>query len=173
MASAVGTSALIVHPECPNGRNTWDVPGDVDYLVALRSRLLEFYCVDPGRVFVLGYAQGGWLASTAACSRSDLLRGVALFAGTEAMQPCRGALPMFVAQGTRDPIFSLRAGRHTRDFWANINQCDTANVRAAEPAACEDYACMDAPTRYCEYEGGHELPSFAASSAWAFFSALP
>lgn len=172
MASAVGTAAIIVYPECPRGRTTWDVPGDVDYLVALRSQLLERYCVDRTRVFVLGHAQGGWLASAAACSRSDLLRGAALFAGTEAMQPCRGSLAIFVAQGTRDPVFSLRAGRHTRDFWANVNGCDTALARAAEPASCEDYACMAAPTRYCEYEGGHELPSFAASSAWSFFRAL-
>jgi hypothetical protein len=79
---------------------------------------------------------------------------------------------MFVAQGTRDPIFSLRAGRRTRDFWADVNHCDTTMGRAAEPSPCEDYACVDAPTRYCEYEGAHELPGFAASSAWSFFRAL-
>ena len=172
LASAVGSSAIIVHPECPNGRTIWDVPGDVDYLVALRAQLLERHCVDPTRVFVLGYAQGGWLASAAACSRSDLLRGIALFAGTEAMQPCSGALATLVAQGTLDPVFSLRAGRRTRDFWAEVNGCDTASVSSAAPGGCEDYACMDAPTRYCEYEGGHELPGFAASSAWSFFRAL-
>lgn len=81
---------------------------------------------------------------------------------------------MFIAQGTMDMIYPLRAGRGTRDFWLRRNQCDSASSEAADPPPCVDYAgcSAGAPVRYCEYGGGHELPGFAASAVWSFFEAL-
>lgn len=168
-----GPTAIVVHADCLNGASAWNVQRDVPYLDALISHVLQRYCVDPTRVFFLGYGQGGWMASELACQHGDRMRAAALIAGTVPMTSCLGSVAMFLAQGTMDSVYPLSAGRNTRDFWVRRNMCQETTTPAS-PAPCVDYArcAAESPVRYCEYVGNHELPSFAASAAWAFFETL-
>lgn len=169
-----GDETIIVHPETANGAPFWRAPDDVGLFETLLSHLLESYCIDTTQVFAMGYAQGGWLVSAFACQHGHRLRGAALFAGTKAAAPCQSPVAMLVVQGTADMQYSLSNGRETRDFWAALARCDTTQAVPLQGSPCVDYgACTQgAPVRYCEFVGGHELPSFAAAATWRFFSAL-
>ena len=65
-------------------------------------------------------------------------------------------------------------GRNTRDYWVRQNGCDMTMSTPVEPAPCVTYAnCPTGyPVTYCEYDGEHNIPSFAVSGVWSFFKAL-
>lgn len=174
MVAEAGSAAIIVHPETANGAPYWRAPDDVPLFDSLLSHLMRRYCVDPTQVFAVGYAQGGWLVSAYACTHGNRLRAAALFAGTSAEAPCKAPVAMLVVQGDADKVYSVIDGRETRDSWVTVNQCDAAQTSPLQDSPCIDYTgCPpDAPVRYCEFKGGHELPTFAAAATWRFFSML-
>lgn len=174
LAAEAGAAAILVHPETAKGAPFWRVPDDVPLFDALVTHLLQRYCVDPGQIFALGYAQGGWLVSAFACESGSRLKGAALFAGTAAEAPCQAPVAMLIAQGDADMIYSVKDGRETRDSWVAVNGCDATQTSSLRDPPCVEYtSCQPgAPVRYCEFAGGHELPSFAAEASWRFFSML-
>lgn len=173
IGAVAGRDAIVAYPEAPGGPGgMWSPTRDLPIFDDLLAQLLDRYCVDPSRVYVLGYATGGFFASAIACARGDSVRASALFAAPAPGGPCPSNIAIFLGQGDMDPVYPLRAGRSTRDFWTRHNHCDPLSSTPATPSPCVDYAgCSDGtPVRYCEYSGGHELPSFAASAIWSFFS---
>lgn len=173
IGAVAGREAIVAYPEAPGGpAGMWNPNRDLPIFDDLLAQLLDRYCVDPRRVYVLGYATGGFFASAIACARGDSVRASALFAVPAPPGPCPSNMAIFLGQGDMDPVYPARAGRSTRDFWTLHNHCDPLTSTPATPSPCVDYAgCSEGtPVRYCEYSGGHELPSFAASAIWAFFS---
>ena len=74
---AVGADAILVHPNCPDDASTWNVPGDLQVVDALLSKLASSYCIDQGRVFAIGLGQGALLVNAFGCARNETLRGLA------------------------------------------------------------------------------------------------
>lgn len=171
LVPATGADAIVVYPNCMNDAATWDIQRDSLLFDTLLAKLLAGYCVDQDRVFVLGHGAGAMFTSLLACVRGDKLRAVAALSGAPPPPGgCVGNVAVWLLQGTADTS-TLGAALGNRDFWAGRNACDVSMTMQVAPAPCVEYAGCTAgfPVRYCEYNGGAALPSFAASGAWSFF----
>jgi polyhydroxybutyrate depolymerase len=90
----------------------------VDHVAAL-AELVERHRdhprIDRGRVFVLGYSYGGFMAHRFGCERPELVRGIASVAGAGPLEPvtCQApqGLRVLQAHGDADAIVTYRGGR--------------------------------------------------------------
>jgi polyhydroxybutyrate depolymerase len=115
-----------------SGRRFWNAgPGccnfeavAVDHVGALRSALeaaLATGAVDPERVFVVGFSNGGFMAHRLACELGGLVKAVASVAGAGPLpsQACPATAPVRVLEvhGDADQVVSYQGGqvfRHGR-----------------------------------------------------------
>jgi len=110
-----------------------------DFLDAACQR----YPVDPSKLVVLGFSQGGVMAYDLALRAPQRFAGLAALsswlpdelAAGAAQDAAREALPAFVAHGTEDPMIPIDRGRESRDALLALN----------------------VPTVYREYDMGHEI----------------
>jgi poly(3-hydroxybutyrate) depolymerase len=124
---------------------------------------------------VVGHETGAIFASVLACQRGGVLRGLGSLNGVAPMaMTCTGEVAVWISQGASDMTRSL--GRASRDFWLGQNHCDANPMTAApvDPSPCLELKGCDprCPVRYCEYDGGIDVPSFAASGVWSFLKGL-
>lgn len=98
-------------------------------LVAARGALegfledaMKIHPIDPERIVVLGFSQGGVMAYDLALGRPDRFRALvalsswlpdAVVAGL-APDPARAALPTLLVHGTRDPMVAIDAARQSK-----------------------------------------------------------
>lgn len=152
---AAARGALYALPEGtegPDGRRFWNASdaccgvdrGDVDdsaYLALVIRTLAATYAVDPERVAVVGYSNGGFMAYRTACDHAGLVSVVVSLAGAmpDDVGSCRPSRPVSVVQahGTDDPV--IRAGGGTRGrhaypaaaesaaAWARLDGCEHAS----------------------------------------------
>ncbi|MFE7405387.1 alpha/beta hydrolase family esterase [Isoptericola sp. NPDC057559] len=148
--------ALPEGTEGPDGRRFWNASdaccgadrGGVDdsaYLALVIRTLEASYAVDPGRVAVVGYSNGGFMAYRTACDHADLVAVAVSLAGAmpaddRACRPSR-AVSVVQAHGTADTV--IRAGGGVRDghaypaaaesaaAWARLDDCDPTPTSAA------------------------------------------
>lgn len=102
------------------------------------THLVEAYPIDPDRLVLIGFSQGGAINNSLVLRRPGLARGVASLSsfipnGVEA--EALGGLPVFIAHGLEDPIVPVEAGRRARDIFAEAG----------------------AEVVYGEYETGHKM----------------
>ncbi|MFC7880018.1 alpha/beta hydrolase family esterase [Isoptericola sp. NPDC057391] len=159
-ADALARGVLYALPqgtEGPDGRRFWNASdaccgvdrGGVDdsaYLAQVIRTLAATYAVDPDRVAVVGYSNGGFMAYRTACDHADLVSVAVSLAGAMPADDgaCRPSRPVSVVQahGTADPV--ILAGGGLRDghaypaaaesaaAWARLDECaapTTAPVR--------------------------------------------
>jgi len=100
------------HPACCD----FEARG-VDHVHELRGRIdaiVRSSPVDPARVFVLGFSNGGFMALRLACELGDRLRAVASIAGAgpaPATSPCSATLPhVLLVHGDRDVTVRYEGG---------------------------------------------------------------
>lgn len=124
----------------------------VDHVALLRqwiSDALHHPRLDPARVYLVGYSNGGFLAYRAACELgSTLLRGIFSIggAGPNDLKSCRPARPLDVVEihGDKDAIVDFKGGYLFADrsrpkhpsaeaslrFWRKLDGCsEVAEVR--------------------------------------------
>ena len=83
---------------------------DVAFLRALVARLAQEYRVDPQRVYVAGYSNGGQMAFRLAAEAPGLPAAIAAVAaslpttGNDACRPVERPTAALLINGTRDPI---------------------------------------------------------------------
>jgi polyhydroxybutyrate depolymerase len=143
-----------------SGRRFWNASASccnfdglpVDHVAELRTWItaaLRHPGLDPRRVYVIGYSNGGFMAYRAACELSPLLRGIFSIAGAgpsdgEACNPVQ-SLSVVEIHGDRDAIVDFGGGHLFADTrrprhpsvqrslsrWAKHNACDgTQSVSA-------------------------------------------
>ncbi len=103
----------------------------------------EAYPVDPRKLVVLGFSQGGVMAYDLALREPERFTGlVALsswlpdtLAATLEPKPGLEALPVFAAHGSQDPMIPVQRGQESRDQLLKLG----------------------VPTVYREYDMGHEI----------------
>ncbi len=86
---------------------------DVGFLVALAGKLQNDYGIAPGRVFVTGMSNGGFMSNRLACDRADVFAAIAPVAGTLGVAvACNPSRPVSVleAHGTADPLVPFKGG---------------------------------------------------------------
>ncbi|MFC8600093.1 alpha/beta hydrolase family esterase [Isoptericola sp. NPDC057191] len=155
---AAARGALYVLPEGttgPDGRRFWNASdaccgaerADVDdsaYLALVVRTLATTYAVDPRRVAVVGYSNGGFMAYRTACDHADLVSTVVSLAGAMPAdgRACRPSRPVRVVQvhGTDDPVIRAAGGRReghaypgaaaSAAAWARLDDCPAPPLTA-------------------------------------------
>jgi len=84
---------------------------DVAFLTAVVKQVLSDQAgADPGRVFLVGYSNGGRMAYRMACEQPQLFAAVAVFGAVNAMAcPAPAPMSLLVAAGTADPDVAVTA----------------------------------------------------------------
>jgi len=122
---------------------------DVDFMTAIKARLVGDGCVASGRVFSMGYSNGGFMTHRLACEDSTLVTAAAIHSGTYgdyngnlANSPwgnCdkKEKVPVIGFMGSADKTVPYLGGNNpsplgsakwfswteTMDVWAAQNQC--------------------------------------------------
>ncbi len=142
----------------PEGRRFWnatdgccnfhDLPvDDVAYLDAVIDEAVARYPVDPARVYVAGYSNGGFMAHRYACERAEKVAAVVSFAGEpwKDASRCKPRVPVSVLQihGDADRMvpYEGAAAGHTKEsllrgpvpaakeaaaMWGRLDACATS-----------------------------------------------
>jgi poly(3-hydroxybutyrate) depolymerase len=155
----------------------WPNTGGRD--VAFARKLVEFaqghYCIDKSRIFSVGMSYGGIMSNTVGCQLGDVFRAIAPIAGagprTFGNTMCVGQVAAWIAHGNMDTVVSFDSGKASRDYWVMSNHCQSATTPVG-PERCVAYEGCDAghPVHWCEFDGEHTVPPFAADAIWSFFS---
>lgn len=164
--------AIFVYPDGFNG--VWEdevYSRDFSFEEAIKSAVLDDYCVDPSAVFAFGFSYGGWATTQMACSRPDLVRGVASVAGGGPQGQCMGPIPIMIIHGSNDPLEPITSSEATRDDFLDVNQCDDDST-PVDPMPCVSYTECTEPLHWCPHDGEHNIPFEFDGAIWAFFSSL-
>lgn len=126
---------------------TTNKPDDVAYLTALIKEIKAEVHVDPGRVFLIGHSNGGFMAFRMACDAADQVAAVISLAGAtwKDASRCKPARPVSVVQihGDKDDTVLYKGGVfsggatypgavETVEQWAKHNGCKA--TRKTDPA---------------------------------------
>jgi poly(3-hydroxybutyrate) depolymerase len=149
--------------------------GDIAFTRAMLDWAKASYCVDVARVFSIGMSNGGLMSNIVGCELGDSFRAIVAMSGGGpegyAMKPCTGQLAVWISHGNMDDNVPFSYGEASRDYWTNANHCGTATMPVM-PGTCVEYQDCDEgfPVEFCEFDGGHMVPSFAGEAAWNFFA---
>ncbi|CAN5164751.1 hypothetical protein BH11ACT2_BH11ACT2_04500 [soil metagenome] len=140
---------------------------DIAYLNSVIDTLIAKHHVDPRRVYIGGFSNGGMMSYRAACAIGDRLAGVAVVSGALNLEECAApkALPLLIIHGLDDPTVPydggppnpITAGKlgtwqnasvaESAGFWSTRDGC-TAHKTTTETAILTDdvYSGCDAGT---------------------------
>jgi poly(3-hydroxybutyrate) depolymerase len=173
-------SAIFVSPEGldQGWRNTDG--RDIAFVRAMIASFSSQLCVDQQRLFSVGFSFGGMMSDAIGCAMADVFRAIAPMAGgiPNPEHPYSGCdqvnmhpIAVWMAHGDNDTVVPLSDGKDALNLFLARNQCQ-ATTTPVEPSPCVAYqGCLaDYPIHYCEFPGGHNVPSFASQAIWSFFS---
>ena len=161
---------------------------DEEYLVELIDDAIARAGADPKRVYVVGHSNGGFMAHTMACRRSDKVAAIVSLAGSSFVDDaeCAPERPVGVLQihGTADTTIRYEGGRlplvrarypgalEVIERWASLNGCDAIATESSTPISLTTTGAdsdvftwpgCDAPARVelRRINGGTHLPRLA------------
>ncbi len=131
---------------------------DFGFVEVLIDTIAASYSLGDGRIYAVGYSNGGMMAFGLACFRSDLVAAVGSVSGVmldDAAAGCETTHPTSVItlHGTADSVLPYEGGEgmlpaeEVIDLWVDWNRTDT------EPATGED-GSGGATIQHWAYEGG-------------------
>ncbi len=163
---------------------------DVGFLRAIAAEIATTACIDPGRIYVTGMSNGGFLAHRAACEASDFFAAIAPVAGVlgideDACNPTT-PIPVMHFHGRSDLIvpyngnvfLSYPSVDDTISFWRGANSCDAESTRTYDEGntECDTWSCAGGTeVTVCSTSGfGHDWPEGgsdinATDAMWEFF----
>ena len=172
---------------------------DVHYLSELAKDLQVEHQLDPGRTFVFGMSNGGYMSYTLACEAYDVFRGIASVTGTMSGYDWNNCdppepVPVLHIHGVNDRVVpidgSMSAGGgwggapHVDEvvsFWADLNRTTTIDSVFLAPSTYAFYYRNGQNSNEVWYhridDWGHEWPgpqdqtgTVASEVIWDFFS---
>lgn len=172
----------------PSG-NAWNVGpccvegvDDVEFARALVADIQTDACIDPKRIYAVGFSMGGGMSHYLACHAADLFAAVAPAAFDlveENVESCNPSRPISVVsfRGTSDGVVPYEGGysavvpgmpitflgaEDTRDAWAEINGC--TGMAESIGDGCSQYSSCDAgvSVTLCTDQGGGHAQGNAA-----------
>lgn len=170
---------IFVYPEAlvnaTSGVTEWDDANgrDVAFFDALLARIEAEACVDRARIFVTGFSYGGFMSNTLGCKRAGVLRAIAPLSGGGPGGGCNGQrVAAFLGAGDTDTLLPMSVD--SRDHWAEANGCG-ASTAATTPSPCVTYSGCAAgfPVVWCQFTGGHVVPTWEPKAVMQFFDGLP
>ena len=170
-ASGPGGNAWNVGPCCV------DNVDDVAFAKAMVTDVAKVACVDPKRLYAVGFSMGGGMSHYIACHGADVFAAVAPAAFDlleENVGTCKPPRPItvFFFRGTSDPIVPYAGGAsnvvsghpitflgavNTLKKWAEINKC--TGTATDSGGGCQTYSQCDGGvqvTLCTKQGGGHE-----------------
>lgn len=143
---------------------------DVQFIRDMVAQIEQDYCIDPKRIFVSGFSNGGMLSHRLACEFSERIAAIGAVSGTMAINPCipKRFVPVLHIHGTNDIVvpynnsISAQTVPKTIDGWVARNFCqpDKSVVYSKGSASCALYASCKADVELCTIDGGsHEWPA--------------
>jgi polyhydroxybutyrate depolymerase len=165
---------------------------DVAFVAALMNHVAERLPVDPRRVYVTGFSNGGSMAYRLGCELATRIAAIAAVAGPLLSTSCRPGrpVPVLAIAGTRDTFMPYGGVQQQLSTWSDCAQ-DPHPVLVSRhgDASCARYTrCKGAYTELCSINGGgHSWPGGislgpfgytstdldASETIWQFFSAHP
>lgn len=159
---------------------------DLAFFDAVRAELIAEYDLDPARVFVTGFSNGGGFAAYVGCQRPQEVTAVGTVAAAfyESTTAGCSAIPMkrIDFHGTEDTIMRYDGGRKYGTVYeaseANIdeaaqrNRCVGAPLisRISDEVVVRRWLDCDAETEHYRVDGGgHAWPEFATQRQLEFF----
>jgi len=159
----------------PIGGNAWNagrccalpVTDDIDdaaFIEALIDELIANHGVDPARIYMGGFSNGGMMSYRAACEFGDRLAGIFVVGGAFNVDDCAApkALPVLIIHGDADatvpydggepnPVTAERLGTWVNaplseavDFWNDRNACAGSSTSRDGTASLELFdGCAD------------------------------
>lgn len=87
---------------------------DAGYLAEVIEEIQSVASVDPKRIYLVGYSNGGFMSYRMACEHADLVAAIVSLAGASLARPddCRPSEPLSVLQihGTADDVVEFEGG---------------------------------------------------------------
>jgi polyhydroxybutyrate depolymerase len=170
--------AIYVTPQglTSNGNTGWANSNgqDIAFTKQMVATVEANYCVDTGRIFSTGFSYGGMMSFAVGCEMSNVFRAIAPMSGALYSDfNCKGtgpAIAMWGSHGLSDNVVPIADGRAGRDKILQQNKCGTTTT-ATTPSPCVSYeGCTSGyPSTWCEFDGSHQIPSFASSAIATFF----
>jgi polyhydroxybutyrate depolymerase len=169
---------------------------DLGFAKAMVAAIKAKGCVDPKRVYAVGYSMGGGMSQYLACNAADIFASIApaafdLF--TEDEEPCHPTRPISIMQfrSTGDPVVPYTGGASmppnglnvTNHFlgamanfmkWSQLDGCTGMPAAAAAGAGCQTYTeCKEGTevTLCTKQGGGHDTGD--AKLGWSFLKKHP
>jgi polyhydroxybutyrate depolymerase len=175
-----GSSAIFVAPEGLDAgwRNTDG--RDIAFVKAMLAHFSSKLCFDQRKIFSVGFSFGGMMSDAIGCAMADVFRAIAPMAGglPNAEHPYSGCdqvnmhpIAVWMAHGDNDTTVPLADGKAALDIFVKRAQCQPQTMPVT-PSPCVSYqGCLpDYPIHFCQFSGGHSVPSFASQAIWAFFN---
>ncbi|OAA24687.1 polyhydroxybutyrate depolymerase [Frankia sp. EI5c] len=139
---------------CCAGTNRTD---DVAYLRELVADAETRTPVDPTRIYVWGYSNGGMMAARAVCEAPEIFAAAGVVAGG-LLVPCEQApIRMMHIHGTADTTVPWRGG------WSDYVQVSFPDSRTESSRVTSSSVVTGVP-----WPGGHEWPWWATGLLWDF-----
>ena len=187
---AAGEPTLFVYPAArAEGPSRYSWAGrdghspDLALFDGILAGMERRYCIDRGRIFLVGHSLGASFANSVACARADMVGGLASVAGGISLSRCAGRVPSMLLHNPRDRLVPLAEGQRARDVLLG------APMQAGWPVSetLGNFACQRAgdpltPILWCLSEQDyssrgrfypHQWPPGASRLIMSFFAALP
>ncbi|MBY0358695.1 MAG: alpha/beta hydrolase fold domain-containing protein [Candidatus Obscuribacterales bacterium] len=168
---------------------------DVAFVAELADKLKDEFNIDPARIYVAGFSNGGMMTFRLGLELGDKLAGIAAVAANLPLELAdkkyKSRLPVLLVHSTIDPIVSFAGGeifqgqrslgrvlsaKQTVEFWVQQNTCNPKpRVKKIEPQMNEesinifraDYENKNNPVRSFTVEGaGHVWPGNLATAQY-------
>jgi polyhydroxybutyrate depolymerase len=154
---------------------------DVAFAKALVQDVEKMACIDPKRVYAVGFSLGGGMVHVLACQAADVFAAASPAAADlvkDNVANCKPARPItvFTFRGTADTSVPYGGGsissltnigaKATFQNWADINQC-TGSPSAEDSNGCSTYSSCASGVQVtlCTKQGGGHDPG-TASVSW-------
>jgi poly(3-hydroxybutyrate) depolymerase len=180
-----GGTAIFVAPDGLN--RGWANNGgeDITFTDQILKTIQDTLCVDESNIFATGWSYGGSMSFSAACSRPNVFKAIAVIAGAQ-LSGCAGGttgIPYLGIHGAADNVLGINMGRQIRDKFLGLNGCQNKNAQEPGSGASNhirtDYSCRAGyPVTWIAHGGGHvpdpkdggQGQSWAPGETWKFFT---
>ena len=125
---------------------------DVKFISRMLDDIGERNAIDPGRVYLAGFSNGGMMSYRLSCELGDRIAGIAVVGGAFNVSDCDSDAPtdVLIVHGTGDLTVPYRGGPTNERAAARFGQWVNASVADAKRAWVDRNDCSGFPSKDVE-----------------------